>query len=294
MKIVVLVNAQGGSAATVTPVQLREAFAAAGVEALVEAVPGIRLTDAARAAADGGVDAVVAAGGDGTINAVAAAVVGTEVPLGVLPLGTLNHFAGSLGVKTLDDAVAVIAGGTTRRVDVAEVNGRIFLNNSSIGLYPRIVRERDEQRETLGRGKWRAMVSASWKTFLRLRVMRVRIEVDGGVRERDVSFVFVGNNEYQMNLFDLGRRAALDAGVLSLYVPTSTARSAIVRMMFRALVGRLDQSRHFETMKVREAWIDTDRSSIRVARDGEVEMMAPPLHYQVRPGALEVLAPAAG
>lgn len=293
MKVVVLLNSAGGSAARTTPEQLREALTAAGVQAVVEPTRGLRLTDAARTAAKTGVDAVVAAGGDGTINAVAAALVGGETPLGVIPLGTLNHFAGALGVKKLEDAVAVIAAGQVRRIDVAEVNQRIFLNNSSIGLYPRIVRERDKQRETLGRGKWRAMASASLKVFRRPPSMQVRVEAEGTTRVRTVSFVFVGNNVYQMSLLDLGRRAALDAGVLSLYIPTSTGRFAIVRMMLRALVGRLDQSRDFEALVVRETWLDTNRKSVRVAFDGEIAPMIPPLHYQIRPLALKVVAPPA-
>src|SRR4029450_6264872 len=107
---------------------------------------------------------VIAGGGDGTVNTVAAALVGTEVVLGVLPLGTLNHFAKDLGLPLeLGGAVQTIGAGHTVRIDVGEVNGQMFLNNSSLGLYPRIVRHRQKQTERLGRGKWPAFL---WATLV--------------------------------------------------------------------------------------------------------------------------------
>lgn len=295
-KVVVLVNASAGPATRrVSPDRIREAFTATGVEVVVNLTPAVRLTDAARAAAKAGADVVAAAGGDGTINAVAAGLVGGDVPLGVLPLGTLNHFALAIGIPrgaALEDAAAVIAGGNVERVDVGEVNGQIFLNNSSIGLYPRIVVERDEQREVLGRGKWTAFVSASMKVFKRLPISRVRIDAEGRTRLRHVPFVFIGNNEYQMNLFEPGRRARLDGGKLCLYIATSTGRFALVRLMMRTAVGLLEQSRDFESLLVTEAVIDTGKKSVRVAVDGEICPMIPPLHYRIRPRSLPVLVPA--
>ena len=296
MKVVVLMNAAAGPALRrVSPDRIREAFTATGVEVVVNPTPAVRLSDAARAAAKAGVDVVAAAGGDGTVNAVAAGLVGGDVPLGVLPLGTLNHFALTIGIPrgaALEDAAAVIAGGNVTRVDVGEVNGQIFLNNSSIGLYPRIVVERDEQREVLGRNKWTAFVSASMKVFRRLPISRVRIDAEGRTRLRHVPFVFIGNNEYQMNLFAPGRRARLDGGKLCLYIATSTGRFALVRLMMRTAVGLLEQSRDFESLLVTEAFIDTGKKSVRVAVDGEISPMIPPLHYRIRPRSLRVLVPA--
>ncbi len=102
---------------------------------------------------------IVAGGGDGTLSAVASLLVGTDTALGVLPLGTLNHFARDLRIPTqLDQAVAVLAAGYQTRIDLGEVNGRTFLNNSSLGLYPGIVRDRERQQRSLGRGKRWALV----------------------------------------------------------------------------------------------------------------------------------------
>jgi diacylglycerol kinase family enzyme len=110
----------------------------------VRVTPGKSLREAAaRAVADPTCAVVVAGGGDGTVNAVAGVLAGTEKPLGVLPLGTLNHFAKDLGIPhEVERAVQLLGTGAPRRVDVAEVNGRVFVNNSSIGVYPLAVRER--------------------------------------------------------------------------------------------------------------------------------------------------------
>jgi diacylglycerol kinase family enzyme len=121
-------------------------------------------------------DAIVASGGDGTISAVASRLVNQEIPMGILPTGTLNHFAKDLGIPLdLAGACGVIAAGRVRQVDVGKVNDRTFINNASIGLYPHMVKKRDEIRERLGRGKFVAMFFAFLTVFRRYPTVRVRI-----------------------------------------------------------------------------------------------------------------------
>src|SRR5262249_24460873 len=142
---------------------LREALERAGIDvADARTMHGEKLTDAAkRAAGEDGIGAVVAAGGDGTVSAAAAGLVGSNIPLAVLPPRTRNHFARDLGLPpALSVAAKTIGSGTVVQVDVAQLNGRTFINNSSIGLYPRLVGKRDRQRQRLGRGKWMAMLLA--------------------------------------------------------------------------------------------------------------------------------------
>src|SRR6266511_603650 len=135
---------------------------------------------------------VVAGGGDGTINAVASALVGTDTPLGILPLGTLNHFAKDLKIPLdLESAARTIIARRMIRVDVGEVNGRIFLNNSSLGIYPRIVEAREEHRRR-GRGKWFALCLAALTVVGRYPLLRVRISVDGHELVRTTPIIFVG------------------------------------------------------------------------------------------------------
>ncbi len=236
---------------------------------------------------------VVAGGGDGTINAVAAQLADTGVSLGVLPLGTLNHFAKDAGIPLeLDAAIAAIANGVRRRVDVGEVNDRIFLNNSSLGLYPDIVRDREKQQSRLGRGKWLAALWATIGALRRFPFLSVRLTMDDGSdHARSTPFVFIGNNAYTMEGFNVGARPALDRGELSLFVAQRPGRLGLIRLGWCALWGRLAQERDFDVLSAKNLEIDTRHKRIRVATDGEVTVMLTPLRYRIRPGALWVIVP---
>ncbi|MEA2626279.1 MAG: hypothetical protein QOD06_2324 [Candidatus Binatota bacterium] len=273
---------------------LADLFSSAGMRADVRmAESGAALAELARAAAAEGPPMLVAGGGDGTISAVAAELIDRPTVLGVLPLGTLNHFAKDLGIPVyVEQAVRILREGRVARIDVGEVNGRIFLNNSSLGLYPEIVRQREEQRQRLGRGKWHAMVWALLGALRRYPFLSVRLDADGEVLARRTPFVFIGNNEYQMETFQIGARACLDRGLLSLYVAHHTGRLGLLRLAVRALFGRLAQASDFDSVCAREILVETRQPRVRVATDGEVTMMESPLRYRVRPGALRVAVPA--
>lgn len=297
MKAGVVINGSAGSGHDQQVAHsLRDKFGAAGLDATVTlAHDGAGIARAARAALDDGVSIVIGGGGDGTINAVASVLAGTGVPCGVLPLGTLNHFAKDIGMPmALDEAVRAIAAGRRVQVDVGEVNGRIFLNNSGLGLYPDIVREREKQQRRLGRGKWPSAVWASISALRRYPFLSVRLMVDGQRLARRTPFVFVGNNEYAMQGLSIGARACLDAGVLSLYVAQRPGRLGLLRFALRALMGTLAQERDFDVLLAPEMEIVTRRRRIRVATDGEVSLMQTPLRYRVRPGALTVIVPDKG
>ncbi len=291
MKVIVLLNAAAGSAGDGGDIvrTLESAFAAAGIEARIEQVGPGELAEAARRAAGSSVDAVVVGGGDGTISTVAEAMAGNAKPLGILPLGTLNHFSKDLKIPAeIALAVGVIAAGHVTAVDVAEVNGKIFINNSSIGIYPRAVRRRDGQQERLGRGKWLAMLLAVISVFRRFPLMTVQLMGVGEPIHRRTPFVFVGNNIYELSLFNLGGRAALDQGKLCVYVARRTTRRGIIVLALRAIFGVLSQSKDFDSLCVSELRIETQRRRLLVAMDGEVTAMTPPLHYRVRSRALRV------
>jgi diacylglycerol kinase family enzyme len=275
--------------------ELRGKLDAAGLDAeLVLAKDGEEMIATARRALEQGARLVAAGGGDGTINAVGSVMVGSGVPFGVLPLGTLNHFAKDLGIPLeLDDAVRNLAEGVPRRVDVGEVNGRIFLNNSSLGLYPDIVRDREKQQRRLGRGKWPAAVWAALAALRRYPFLSMRLDVNGERLARRTPFVFIGNNAYTMEGLAIGERARLDEGVLSLYVAQRPTRLGLLRFAFDALLGRLGQERDFDVLTAPAFDIDTHRRHLLVATDGEVTEMSPPLRYRMRPGALTVLVPPA-
>jgi diacylglycerol kinase family enzyme len=246
----------------------------------------------AREVAESGERIIVAAGGDGTISAVAAELAGTDKILGVLPIGTLNHFAKDLRIPLdLAAAVRTISDGEIATVDVGEVNGRIFINNSSLGIYPRIVSRREAQQEHLARGKWPAFFWATIQALRRFPFLDLRIAFEGQQIFRRTAFLFVGNNEYETAGFNLGSRACVNAGRLGLYLTHRTGRFGLFRLAFHALFGRVDQAKDFDVFCVAEARIETRKRRLLVALDGEIERMETPLHYRIRPGALRVLVP---
>ncbi|BBO35440.1 diacylglycerol/lipid kinase family protein [Lacipirellula parvula] len=298
MKVIALLNRDSGTYAanananTDPAQQVADALSAAGVDADVRSVAGDQLDDEARAAVKAGVDAVVAGGGDGTISTVAAALVGGPTPLGVLPLGTLNHFAKDLGISfDLAEAAKVIAAGNARPVDLARVNDRIFINNSSVGVYARAVVDRDATRSRLKLSKWPAMALAAMKTFVRAPMIQVRLDVEGKVDHLKTPLIFVGNNRYRLDLLKIGARDRLDEGVLSLYVARAQTRWGMLKLLLNGALGRLQQDRDFETLYPREVWMETRRSRLHLAADGEVMRMEAPLHYEILPRALNVLVP---
>ena len=292
--IEVIINAGSGSVlGDETARSLRDRFIAHGVPANVHLTTSGHEVEllAKRAAEDA--DIVVAGGGDGTISTVARAVAAAGKTLGVLPLGTLNNFSKDLGIpQTLADAARTIAEGEVRTIDLAEVNGRIFINNSSIGLYPRIVLRRVEQQR-LGRGKWNAAFWAALQMFRLSPFLKVRIELDGRSFLRKTPFVFVGNNEYEMDLYNIGRRVALDEGELSIYFLHRGGRWGVTLLLFHTLFGRLRQWKDFEEVNTNSVTIQTRRRKLHVALDGEVITMATPLQYRILPKALKVIVPAA-
>lgn len=272
---------------------LSELFLAGGIHADIRlARTGSDIETLVRAAAAEHPRMLIAAGGDGTISTAAAALSGTDIPLGVLPFGTLNHFAKDLGIPLeLEASVQNILDNNVIAVDVAEVNGRVFINNSSLGLYPDIVRDRERQQSRLGRGKWRSFLWASLSVLRRFPFLIVRIEVESMTRDFITPVVFVGNNEYQMQGFDIGARESLGRGVLCVYIVKKQRRAALLRLSLAALLGRLEQERDFESLTTTELVIETNRKRVLVSTDGEVQPMSSPLHYRARPQALRVIVP---
>jgi diacylglycerol kinase family enzyme len=294
--MVVLINPRAGKSgnpASRPETQIPALFAALGeTPRMVQPQSGSELTSLAREAARGNEQNIVAAGGDGTISTVAGELAGTEKTLGVLPMGTLNHFAKDLRIPLdLAAAVRTVIQGRVMAVDAGEVNGRIFINNSSLGIYPQIVSRRQMQQQRLGRSKWPAFFRATLHAFRRFPFLHLQIEIEGRQLARTTPFLFVGNNEYGMAGFQIGSRARLDAGLLGLYLTQRTGRVGLVLHALRALFGRLNQAKDFEAFTVKEARIETHRRRLLVAWDGEIAWMETPLHYRTRPGALRVLVP---
>jgi diacylglycerol kinase family enzyme len=287
-----LLNGSAGSdSAEARCEELGRAFAA--LDCAVEIVlvhDGEPIAGPARKAVARGEALVIAGGGDGTISAMANALAGTRTALAVLPLGTLNHFAKDLGIPLeLEAAVANVVNGAMRAVDVAEVNGRVFINNSSIGLYPAIVREREILQKD-GRSKWIAFAQALVGVLKRTRSFRVRLKSTVESVNTRTEFVFVGNNAYDLAPPHIGGRNRLDEGVLWVWRLPHTGRFHAVIAALRALFkGR--KSKMPLAFTASELSIAMRRKHIDVALDGEVIAMQTPLRYRARPQSLRVIVP---
>ena len=291
---VVMLNASAGRGCNAEfASKLVELFQAQGLTVNVTlSASALDLIETARRAITEGMTTVVVGGGDGTLSAVASALAGTDTAFGVLPLGTLNHFAKDLHIPLdLKRAIRTIAEGHTTWVDTGEINGRLFLNNSSLGLYPDTVRERERQQKRLGRGKWLAFFWAAVTALRRYPFLDLTIALDEQEFRRRTPFIFIGNNNYWMEGFNIGERKRLDAAQLSLYVVQRTGRLGLLVLALHALFGRLRQTKDFDVLSAKKILITTRHKLIRVATDGEVSLMRSPLHYRICPAALKVIVP---
>lgn len=280
MKIVLVYNPTSGSALTKKVLQEKCTANAISVEAWVKVDDRLESKLGAHVAR-GAIVAVV--GGDGTINTVANLIAGKKAVLAPLPGGTLNHFTKDLGIaQDIDDAFAALSRSRTHVIDVAAVNGRVFINNSSIGLYPSSLRERDKIEATFG--KWPAAVVASVRTLVRLRAFTVTI----GKETFRTPFVFVGNNEYKLDGIGAPVRTRLDGGVLSIFVAKTVSRWSLLKICLFALVGRARTLNDFEVRKVTSLTIKMKKPHLHVSYDGEVRTFSSPLTYEIRKKALHV------
>ena len=294
MKLPVLINPGGGSAGDDAIDRVKAALAKAGIDAQVEEVAGPELDARATELANRGAKTVVACGGDGTLSAVGGALAGTRTALGIMPLGTLNHLARDLGISfDLDDAAATLAAGHRQQIDVAELNGRVFVNNSAIGLYPLMVADREGQQERLGRSKKFAMLVAGVRTLFRFHHYRLSLTVnDGETATLETPLLFVGNNLYRTTMPRAGCRDRLDDGRLSVVITRKSGRAAMIHAMLLSLIGRASAKQLIELDDVTRLRVAGRRSEITVSADGETLHLPLPLDYRIRPGALTVIAPA--
>jgi diacylglycerol kinase family enzyme len=275
----IFVNPRSGSDATSVE-ELRRRFPGHDV---TEARPD-ELPAAVRMAVAAGAEFVGAAGGDGTIRTVAAELVATGVPLLPVPVGTRNHFARDVGVADLD-AAEKAANGRVRTIDVGQVNEKFFVNNSCIGIYPKIVIRREVHQRRLRKGV--ANVVAAYEQ-LRLGE-RVDVEVDGVTCR--AWMVFVGNGTYGEGLLDLADRESVDDGLLDVRVVRADRPWSRLRIVGALLLGRLARSPLVLQWRTAATVVNLNRTRVEVALDGEVELLAPPLRFRCRANQLRVLVP---
>lgn len=261
--------------------------------------------DAAQAAlADGGL--VVAAGGDGTINAVASAALLAGVPLGVVPMGTFNYFSREHGLAldpetAVQDLLQALRNGDLRPVQVGFVNRRMFVVNASVGLYPKMLADREMASRRFGRKRWVAVAAAVWSMFRPSagRRWRVVMKTDRGAQaqqeEHLVTTLFVGNNPLQLDRMGLPQaQTVADGGKLAVVMLKPQGRWAIARTVWNAATGQLHKDNAVVSMACTELTV-TPASwrppQVKLAFDGEREWMVPPLHFRLSERPLWLVAP---
>jgi diacylglycerol kinase family enzyme len=244
-----------------------------------------------------GTQVLIAAGGDGTINAVASAIVNTPVALGVIPAGTLNHFARDLHIA-IDPLEAARQLRTAREVcvDVGSVNGRIFINNSVLGFYP-VYRAAKDAYEPRGLGSNRlgrffAALGGTLRVFWRLPHVTLHFVIDGQTHKMQTAFVLVANNEHELEEWRIGRRHSMQEGYLWIYVMGRCSRWALLRFFISFVFGKFSRQDAFEVFKTRELCIEARRQKISVGVDAEIVKLNTPLEYRSIPLGLRVIAPA--
>jgi len=247
-----------------------------------------------RARAEGAT--VVAAGGDGTINTVANEVLGSGVNFGVLPQGTFNYFGREHGIpETSEAAAAVLLDGVLKSVQVGRVNGRVFLVNASLGLYPQLLEDRETYKERFGRSRMVAMISALYTLLRRHRQLTLNFESDNvGTSTRTLA-LFVGNNRLQLDRIGIeeAQSGALASGALVATVLRPISTVGMLGVILRGAIGQLGaaenvQSFVFTSLEV----VPRRRRRIKVGTDGEVAWMRTPLTFDVPSERLSLLVPA--
>uniref|UniRef100_A4WR45 Diacylglycerol kinase, catalytic region n=2 Tax=Cereibacter TaxID=1653176 RepID=A4WR45_CERS5 len=292
--ICVVMNAGSGKGEDAD--RVRAAFEAQQVPVHLELVEdGSRLASVAAEAVNRGFGTIVAAGGDGTICAVAAAMAGSGRRMGILPLGTFNYFARSLLLpQELEAAVEVICAGRTAPIRIATVNDEVFLNNASLGVYPAILETREEIYKRWGRSRALAYWSVL-KVLARMgRPLRLRVRAGGEERVVRSPLVFVVNNAFQLEQMNLDGAERVAAGDLVVFIAPNTGRLGMFRNAVALALGSASVDQNYMMMSGPHVEIDLPQGHRRVwhvARDGERERMVPPFDLRAIEGALEVTVP---
>jgi diacylglycerol kinase family enzyme len=239
---------------------------------------------------------VVAAGGDGTVNAVAAATLRSGCPFGVLPQGTFNYFGRTNAIPQDARAAAqALLGASISPTSVGEVNGRIFLVNASLGLYPQLLEDREAWKQQFGRSRLVAFASGLVTLFKASGQLRLEIELAGKTTTLRTPTLFIGNNHLQLAQvgIDEEHAEAVNAGALAGIAPRPIGTLALFGLLVRGMLGRLGDAEHIDSFTFRRLKVAVrGKRRIKVATDGEIVWMALPLVFQVADTPLLLMVPA--
>ncbi|QFT58197.1 Putative lipid kinase BmrU [Sulfitobacter sp. THAF37] len=295
-RTIVIVNAASGNLDGDAKVAtIRDAFTSRGESVDFARVQDYDSVEAAAKAALAESDARLAvAGGDGTICGAASVLAGSGRDIGIIPAGTFNYFARSLGLpEDTDAAVEAMLNGTPREVNVATVNGRMFLNNASIGAYAAILQTREGTYKRWGRSRLAAYWSVL-KTLVTFRApLKLTVEIDGQQYIRRTPLLFVINNAYQLNEMGLNGAEAIAEGELVTLIAPNSGRLGLLRHAAALALGIAKPETDYEMVSGKTIEISMKRKRRPVARDGEITRMGGPFTIRHAPNPLRILVPSA-
>lgn len=253
---------------------------------------GETLQDCAEGAIADGADTLVAAGGDGTIAALAGPCHRTNTKLGIVPMGTFNYFARAHGIsQELDRAVALLAQRPERDVALGTVNGRIFLNNVSIGVYPTILQEREDIYDRYGRSRIAAYWSVLKALARRPQSLKLKLKLDGATENVSTPLAFVAASAFQLDQFDLKGRDVLAKNMFPMFVAPQVTSRALLKTAWRLSLGKAVKGPDYRLLTAKEIEITPEESPVLVACDGEKTHMESPLRIRWSDRPLQLIAP---
>jgi len=279
VKVVLVYNT--GSGGHVSLKELKQLFSNASIEITdhIKVEQGFE-SKLKRHISQGAVLAVV--GGDGTMSNIANLLKDTGAILMPIPGGTLNHFTKDLGIpQAVPDALQYFKSAKKTKIDVGQIDGKTFINNSSIGFYSDSLFERDEHEKTYG--KWPAMIISTLKAFLRYRTYKVTI--DG--KQYSTPLIFVGNNKYVVRHLAF-QRSSLTDGTLSVYIVRGKSRLNLFFAFLSLMRGQKNIPKKLKSFTTKEVTIATNHM-LRISRDGEYDKLPSPLHYKIQASSLNIL-----
>lgn len=238
-------------------------------------------------------DAVIVGGGDGTIASAAQALIGTDTALGVLPLGTMNLFARDLGLPlAVKDAATALAGAAPKLIDVGEVNGKVFLCTSSLGIFSLLARRRERQRHDPNPLKWIGAIGATIVALGRQTPFSILLRNENGAMRVRTRAVVISNNAYDGGIFGPSlKRPILDSGKLCVYVTRKHSAWGMLFLFAELFIGNWMQDPEIEMRPLARMFVHSRRPHLSVMNDGEVLLLKTPLRYRIRPRSLKVLVP---
>lgn len=238
------------------------------------------------------IDILIAGGGDGTISTAAELVANTSITLAVVGLGTRNHFARDLDIpKDPVEAIGLVHNMQVKQIDMGEVNGHLFINNATIGLYPEIVEKREETMKKRGWKKWSAHITAALKVLWWMPNMQLSVKIEKQQDYQLIPFLFVGNNEYEGKVITDSKRSSLDEGKLWLCRPRTPGKWPLLQISLQLALGGFRGAENLETHLVESLAVNSRKHNIKVAIDGENHTMTLPLQFKIRKKSLRVLVP---